>query len=174
VDLAAHPCLLIVDLRVGCELWQVVNFYNDVKDPMVLQALWDLDLSTNIPTLLVGDFNTHSLLWSPPGWAASPRVDWLEWWVATNTLELLTILGVPTRRGQEAQNQWDSTLDLVWRNFAAQVKETFQGASIDWPGSMGLDHTLIQILVSTPYHIRRPRTECSNCFNIDIKPDKWK
>lgn len=60
LDLAAHPCLLITDIHIGQECWWVVNFYNDVEDPSTMKTLRKLQLGDEIPTLLVGAFNTHS------------------------------------------------------------------------------------------------------------------
>jgi hypothetical protein len=51
-DLVSHPCLLISDFRVGTYYWRVLNFYNDVADPSVLNTLLGLDLDATIPTLL--------------------------------------------------------------------------------------------------------------------------
>ena len=158
LDLAAHPCLLITDVRIEKEQWCIVNFYNDLEDPSTMQALKELQLGDEIPTLLVGPFNLHSCTWSPGNWTEfSPGATALEEWMASMTMELLTIPGKPTRRGQEAQNQRDSTLDLTWRNFTAQVRGTFQGAFIDWEGSHGSDHTLIRTFACTPYHVKTPK-----------------
>ncbi len=172
-DLVQHPCLLIVDVHVDTEHWRIVNFYNDVEDPSALRTLCSLQLGDEIPTLLVGDFNLHSPTWSPLGWTPSTGTVEFEEWAATNTLELLTIPGLPTRRGQEAQNQRDSTLDLVWRNFAAVVRGTFQGALVDWTGSLGSDHALIRSLACTQFHVRSPRTEQTNSFDTDISELEW-
>jgi hypothetical protein len=79
-NLVAHPSLQIVDLRVGGETWQIVNFYNDTKDASALRALLNLDLDPLIPTLVVGDFNLHSPRWSPPGFNRNPTTDRVEDW----------------------------------------------------------------------------------------------
>ena len=96
LDLAAHPCLLITDIRVGREHWWVINFYNDVEDPSAMKALRKLQLGDEIPTPLVGDFNTHSHTWSLLGLTPSTWAHALEEWAAANTLELLTTPGAPT------------------------------------------------------------------------------
>jgi len=58
---------MVLDVRVGSEAWRVINVYNDVDDPTALEELLDLDITSSIPTLLVGDFNLHSRTWST-GW----------------------------------------------------------------------------------------------------------
>ena len=93
--------------------------------------------------------------------------------MALMTLELLTIPGKPTRQGQEVQNQCDSTLDLIWQNFAAQVQGTFQGAFVDWDSSHGSDHTLICTFACMPYHVKMPKGNCTNRFNTDVTEDQW-
>ena len=65
-DLCAHPCVQVLDLATGPEIWHIVNFYHNVWDATSLEALLALGLDPLIPTLVTGDFNTHSRLWSPP------------------------------------------------------------------------------------------------------------
>ncbi|KAH8995554.1 hypothetical protein EDB86DRAFT_3077579 [Lactarius hatsudake] len=149
LNLVQHPCILITDIRTGGKLWQVVNFYNDTADLMALCALMHLKISDEVPTLLVGDFNLHSTTWSPYGWAPTSGVGEFEGWAALNTLLLMNVPGKPTRRGVQAQNQRDSTIDLIWHNFAAEVHSTFFGGITDWPGSIGSNHTLVHTIAYT-------------------------
>ncbi len=88
-----------------------------------------LDIEAITPTLVVGDFNLHSMTWSPLDADPSLGAGRFEEWAATNALELLNALGVATRRG--TKNQQDCTLDLVWHNFSA-LRQTFVGAIVDW------------------------------------------
>ena len=64
-DLCTHPCLQILDTAHVGEKWRIVNFYNDVRDKSALEMLLALDLDLFIPMLVLGEFNTHSRLWSP-------------------------------------------------------------------------------------------------------------
>ncbi|KAI9447582.1 hypothetical protein H4582DRAFT_2051312 [Lactarius indigo] len=174
LDLAQHPCVLVVDVKAGPEKWRVVTFYNDVEDRSALATLMRLDfLWDGVPTLLVGDFNLHSRLWSPVGWQPSPQAASLASWASAQTLELLNIPGVPTRRGTVAQNQRDSMLDLCWRNFAAVAQGTFQGAMVDWEGSVGSDHALVCTLACTHVRFRGPREDATNGFSTDLDDDGW-
>lgn len=66
IDICTHPTLQVMDIVLDKELWRVINFYHDVRDNTSLQALLDLDINATTPTLLIGDFNTHSQSWSPP------------------------------------------------------------------------------------------------------------
>lgn len=166
LDLASHPCVQILDVRAGREKWRIINVYNDVDDPSAFNTLTSLDLLATIPTVVVGDFNLHSLTWSPPDLNPSSRAQHLEEWAATNTLELLTTPGVPTRRGEG--NQRDTTIDLTWCNFSASLNDTFVGAIIDWEGSLGSDHALVRTLAYTQERARPPREARSNCFDLDM------
>lgn len=68
LDLCAHPCVLITDIALNGAFWRTINFYNDVNDPSAINTLLSLDLDPTIHTILVGDFNAHSPLWSPKDW----------------------------------------------------------------------------------------------------------
>jgi hypothetical protein len=140
-DICTHPCILVTDLVMTDTYWCAINFYNDVDNPSSLNTLMALDLDPTIPTLLTGDFNLHSCTWSPLDWAHSHAADRVEEWMATQTLTLLSAPGVPTHRGENSGR--NSTLNLVWHNLALEAQSTFQGAQVDWAGSLGSDHALI-------------------------------
>jgi hypothetical protein len=170
-DLAAHPCILISDFRVGSYYWRVLNFYNDVADPSALSSLMDLDLDATIPTLIIGDFNLHSTSWSPTGWATSSGSHRLEEWMATQTFSLLNKPRIPTRMGEGGAR--NSTIDLAWSNMAADMQGTFFGAEVDFGASMGSDHALIRVIASTPSHLTRAPEDRTNRFNKDIDAEAW-
>jgi hypothetical protein len=170
-DLAAHPCILISDILVGHIKWRAINFYNDTANPTALASLLALDLDSTTPTILVGDFNVHSPSWSAADWSQSNSAPRLEEWLATQTFTMLTQPAVPTRRGENGAR--DSTIDLVWINFAASMQNSFQGAQVDWEGSLGSDHALIRTIVSTPMRVQRNREDRTNRFNTDISPKEW-
>ena len=100
LDLCAHPSILITDITAGSNYWRTINFYHDVDDPTILPTLLALDLDPTIPTLLIGDFNTHSLSWSPLGWTKSHWADRVEEYLATQTYSLLSVPRIPTHRGE--------------------------------------------------------------------------
>jgi hypothetical protein len=88
LDLSTHPCLQVVDIVFDTKTWQVINFYHDVWDGSSLQALTSLDIDALMPTLVVGDFNTHSPTWSPPDLPQSSWANQIEDWAAINLLAL--------------------------------------------------------------------------------------
>jgi hypothetical protein len=61
LDVANHCCLQVLDIVFGNEQWRIINFYHDVQDKTSLTALLALDIDAITPTLVIGDFNTHSL-----------------------------------------------------------------------------------------------------------------
>jgi hypothetical protein len=73
----------------------------------------------------MGDFNLHSRTWSPPDWPVSSMAARVEEWLATQTFSLMSQPGIPTHRGENGAR--DSTIDLVWCNFAATIQGSFQG-----------------------------------------------
>ena len=88
LDLGLHPTLQVIDVVFDNEKWQVINFYHDIRDHTSLQALLTLDIDALTPTLVVGDFNTHSRSWSPPDTPCSHWATQLEEWAAVNLLSL--------------------------------------------------------------------------------------
>jgi hypothetical protein len=143
LDLAAHPCLQILDVVFDNATWCVINFYHDVRDNSCLWALTNLDIDAVIPTLVIGNFNAHSLSWSP---LDIPRSRWsnqIEEWAATNLLILANNPGEITRQGVD--HECDSVIDLAWYNEAAIQTNTFDNLQIDWEGSLGSDHALLHI-----------------------------
>ena len=143
-DLCAHPCLQMLDIWTGKEVWRALNFYNDVSDPSTLDALTALDLDPTIPTILVGDFNTHSPAWSSPSWNKSPHADRLESWLTSQTFALLSEPGRPTCRSTAAANERDSVLDLIWVNEAAEQALLFALPEVNWADSLRSDHALMR------------------------------
>jgi hypothetical protein len=158
-------------VKVGRETWRILNFYNDVDDPTALCMLLGLDLDPLIPTLLAGDFNLHSFTWSPMGWTPDQKAADLEEWAATQTLSLLTQVGVPTHRGENRARS--STIDLTWLNLATEVQGIFQGAHIQWKGSVNSDHALIRTFACTWYEVACPVADRTNGFNLDVSPEEW-
>jgi len=61
----------------------------------------------------------------------------------TNLLMLANNPGEITQRGMEHKR--DLVIDLAWYNEVAVQRGTFLGLTIDWEGSLGLDHALVNI-----------------------------
>jgi hypothetical protein len=169
LDICSHPTVQVLDIVLDDEIWQVINFYHDVLDITSRQALLALDISATMPTLIMGDFNTHSRSWSPPD---TPRSSWatqIEEWAAANLLTLANNPSEITRRG--AGNDRDAVLDLVWFNEAAIQDATFSNLVVDWAGSLGSDHAMIHISGQTREHTAA-REANEDHLGFVVEPDK--
>jgi hypothetical protein len=100
LNLIAHPSLQILDIIMPDTAFCIINVYHDVDDPTCHESLFNLDLDPITPTLVIGDFNTHSPTWSPEGLPQSPWAGVLEDWAVINLLELLNKPKVPTHFGE--------------------------------------------------------------------------
>ena len=173
LDVCSHPTLQVLDIVFDDEeTWRVINFYHDVRDNTSLQALLALDIDALTPTLIIGDFNTHSPAWSPPN---IPRSYWaarIEEWAAQNLLELANDPGVITRKG--AEHERDSVIDLAWYNEAAIQLSTFSDLRVDWGGSLGSDHAMLIVSGHTQEEAPPPEHEGDLGFLIDPeKREDW-
>ncbi|KAN0130473.1 hypothetical protein V8E53_011736 [Lactarius tabidus] len=146
----------------------------DQSNPTALETLIALDLDPTIPTILAGDFNTHSPSWLAPGWGKSLQADKLKTWLASQTFNLLSEPGQPMRRGTTAANERDSVLDLLWVNMAAEHSLYFTLLEIDWTGSMGSDHALLRCTVYPNSHIPwHPKEEVTGYKVDNSKVEEW-
>ena len=172
LDLCAHPCILITDISFHKNKWRMINFYNDVDDPSALRTLLSLQIDPLIPTLLTGDFNSHSRTWSPMGWGNySPSAVQIEGWAASQGLQLLSEMGIATHRGENGAR--DSTIDLMWCNQAAWCEGTFGGVEVDWEGSLLSDHALLRTRAIVPRKLQRLPEDRSQGFSTDISAKAW-
>ena len=101
LDISSHPCLQVLNVIFDKYNWQLMNFYHDIRDTSSLKALLSLDLNAVIPTMVIGDFNTHSPTWSPPDNPQSRWANQIEEWAAANLLLLTNNPREITQRGVE-------------------------------------------------------------------------
>jgi len=154
------------------EQWHIINFYHDVQDNSSLQALLTLEIDTIIPTMVIGNFNTHSPMWSPLDTLHSHWAGHIEEWATTNLLTLANNPGEITRKG--ANHERDSTIDLAWFNEAAIQAATFSGLEIDWEGNLGSDHAMLQLLGCPHSNAATRPSKADPSFVIDLeKKAEW-
>ncbi|KAI9434740.1 hypothetical protein BJY52DRAFT_1231127 [Lactarius psammicola] len=96
------------------------------------------ELDSEVPMIIVGNFNLHSLSWSLRGWSPSPKVPQLKLWATAQALELVTVPREITRKGMDVE--CGSTLDLVWHNCAMTALLSLSPPITDWEASLGSDH----------------------------------
>lgn len=169
IDICSHPTLQVLDVVFDDnKTWRVINFYHDIRDDTSLQALLALDIDALTPTLIVGDFNTHSRSWSLPD---TPRSRWatrIEEWAARNLLTLANNPGEITRKG--AEHERDSVIDLAWYNEVAIQLTTFSDLKINWEGSLGSDHAMLVTSGHPP--LEEAGTDCRGNLGFLIDPDR--
>src|SRR6267154_1009540 len=172
LDVCIHPTIQVLDLIFDKEKWRVINFYHNIRDNTCLQKLLEIDVDAITPTLIIGDFNTHSRAWSPPD---LPRSQWagrLEEWAARNLLTLANNPGEITRKG--ADHERDSVINLAWYNEAAVQNTTFTQLTVDWRGSLASDHAMLHTTGRTREESRNQNQETDLGFIIDPeRSEEW-
>ena len=159
LDVSNHPCVQVLDIIFDKTNWRIINFYHDIRDASCLPALTTLDIDPLIPTLAIGDFNTHSSEWSPRDVPWSNWAGQLEEWANRNLLALANNPGEVTCRG--AEHECDLVIDLAWVNTAAAQMDTFTNLRVDWEGSLGSDHACLRIVGTSQWVTNQP-TEGAN------------
>jgi len=172
-DICAHPCIQILNIIHVGEEWRVINVYHNTRDMSGLDALMTLDLDPFTPTLIMGDFNTHSRSRSPDNIEPSYWAWRLEEWAVGNLLTLANNPGTITHQG--TNNERDSVLDLAWFNTAAIDRATFSNLQVDWEGSLGSDHTALHVSAQTRHNLNpRINQETNPGYLVeDGAKDKW-
>lgn len=74
--------VLPLDTHLRSSSFWVINTYHDTDFHASLGDILNIEMDLQIPTIIGGDFNTHSRTWSPPGIQPSPWADRLEDWAA--------------------------------------------------------------------------------------------
>ena len=161
IPLPEHPgtsySALFLDLCIANSLFCVANVYNHVRriksagrshTTHSLHPLFPFPLPSFIPTLVAGDFNTHSSTWSLPAATISSWACPLEEWFEDSDLHLVSPPGQATRLGEKTDHstfQRDSVLDLLLLNDAALCTGHFSSVSISFQDSIGSDHAALFI-----------------------------
>src|SRR6266851_3645758 len=107
-----------------------------------LQHLFDHPLDDLTPTLLIGDFNTHSTHWSLPGKHPDPWADVFCMWMDENRLTLqnsdLTLMWVGTWNSDQP-----SVIDLTLINECAALSGQLSPVAVSFTESLGSDHAAL-------------------------------
>ena len=114
----ASPSCLVLDISFESDRFQIICFYHVVlKKGHALSSLFSHSLDDLTPVIALGDFNTHSRLWSPLSVSPSPWAPAFEDWLGPNGLNFLNDPTIPAWRGRHDQKE--STFDLVLVNEVA-------------------------------------------------------
>lgn len=143
-----HPCAssssIITDLILPTETLRIVNIYHQVPvQGHALHHLLSNQFDDSISTLIMGDFNTHSVRWSFPFATISPWSHDLEDWFSDQGLHVLNTPRVATWQGRDDQHP--SVLDLALLNDAALFNDQFSSLSVSFTDSLGSDHAALHI-----------------------------
>jgi len=180
VNHTSHPLSsvdsMVLDFSFEDETLRIVNIYHRIPDNPRHHALLHLlsnSLDPLIPTLLVGDFNTHSHIWSFPYSTISPWATDLVDWFDNQGLELLN----PPRTATW-DSGWDDqqplVLDLALINEAAAISGQISALQISFNDSISLDHAALSLLWYPAESIAvAPPPELSGYAIDNLLKDLW-
>ena len=143
----------VIEVTISGTVFLLVNIYHSVRNRKPsLSHILPHPLDAFTPTLVVGDFNTHSSTWSLPGATVSSWATPLEEWFEESDLLLANPAGAAMRKGTRSENrsERDSVIDLFLLNESALCTGRFSPVSISFEDSLGSDHAAISIFWSPP------------------------
>jgi hypothetical protein len=133
-------CFIGLTLTLDCGPLCVLNFYHQVPchGGHGLDVLFDTAFDPDVPTVLGGNFNTHSGSWSFPGAKFSPWASPLEaWWESQTFFRLNPPFHATCCQGGDQ----DSILDFLLANSALLTSYCIpETCSVDFDASLGSDH----------------------------------
>jgi len=149
-NLTSHPASslesMVLDFAFEDEILCIVNVYHCMHNDSHhnLLHLFASHFDPLIPTLLMGDFNTHSHIWSFPHSTISPWATELVDWFDDQGLELLNPLHIATWSSGRA-DQRPSVLDLALINEAAVISGQISPLTISQCNSISSDHATLSL-----------------------------
>jgi len=152
VNHTSHPLSsidsMVLDFSFEDKTLRIVNIYHCIPDNPCHHALLHLllnSLDPLIPMLLVGDFNTHSHIWSFPYSTISPWATDLVDWFDNQGLKLLNPpCTVTWDLGWD--DQQPSVLDLALINEVAAISGQISALQISFDNSISSDHAALSLL----------------------------
>jgi len=123
-------------------LLQVINVYHPPSPDHSLGYLFQHHINDTTPTLLIGDFNTHSPHWSIEGKTLSQWASAFRDWMDNNGLHCLNEPGAPTWFGSR-EDDMPSILDLTITNEAAIFRGQLSALTISHSVALRSDHVVI-------------------------------
>jgi len=166
---------MVLDFIFEEEILRIVNVYHRTYDKPHHNLLHLLlsGLDPLLPTLVVGDFNTHSPIWSFPYTTTSPWATELVTWFDNQGLELLNPPCAATWDSGRDDRQ-PSVLDLALINEAAAISGQISPLLISFDGSISLDHAALSLLWYPAESIAiAPPPELSGFAIDDLLMESW-
>ena len=129
--------------------FRIINVYHDVPRPgsrprHALQHMYDHELDLHLPTLLLGDFNTHARLWSLTGRTPSSWANTFTEWMGDNGVSCINPPDVPTWKTDNAR---PSVIDLALANEPALISAQLGEVRVSWEDSLGSDHAALSLTI---------------------------
>ena len=171
----SSPESMILDFAFEDELLRIVNIYHCIPNDNHhnLYHLLSSSLDPLIPTLLLGDFNTHSHIWSFPYSTISPWASELVDWFDDQGLELLNPLSIATWKSSRVSIR-PSVLDLALINEAAAISGQISPLLISFDASITSDHAALSLLWYPAEAIAiAPPPQLSGYAIDDLLVDSW-
>jgi hypothetical protein len=140
----ANPNSIILDVKEDSDvIARLVNTYHAVpQNGHGLQYLLDHNPDDQIPTVIVGDLNTHSRLWSIEGKTPSPWATILEDWIERNDFLIWNQDRVPTWNCGRDSIQ-PSVIDVTLVNLIAEWSNQISEVTVSWDESLASDHVAL-------------------------------
>jgi len=167
---------MVLDFSFKDETLRIVNVYHRIPDELSHHNLLHLlssELDPLLPTLLLGDFNTHSHIWSFPYSTISPWATDLIDWFDNQGLELLNPPCVAMWESG-CDDRHPSVLDLALINEAAAISRQISDLHISFQESISLDHAALCLLWYPAESIAiTPPPSLSGYAVDDLLIDSW-
>ena len=122
---------------------RIINVYHD-KPPSghTLAHLFAYATDDDTPTIIMGDFNTHSPRWSLPHSTSSAWAPAFHEWMDANGLEILNPVNQAT---WERPGSKPSIIDLALANENARYFANLSALAVSWDQSEGSNHAALLI-----------------------------
>jgi len=147
--------------------------YNDApsRRNSIMVRIRNINIPTDRPVIITGDFNLHHPLWSPAESTTDPLAQPIVDWLLDQGFSLMNEKGAITHPARHS-NERPSVIDLSFVNGPATMADTFQDWAINTNIAGCSDHYGIH------FTIDQGRKEINNAFGIkyslkNIKPEDW-
>ena len=149
----------------------IINIYHDKPaSGHALTHLFSHLLDDSIPTLVMGDLNTHSPRWSLPHSTPSSWAPAFHEWMDTNGLETLNPINQLTWKRPGSK---PSIIDLALANESARYFANLSALTVSWDQSKGSDHAALLINFYPEERQPPPREELRGFYIDPAKQEDW-
>lgn len=143
-----NPSTLILDIQDDDEIiMRLINVYHDApRRGHSLTHIFQAPIEELIPTMWIGDFNSHGPRWSLPNRSPSTWNNTFEDWMDNTGLTLLNPPGVATWVSARDDTR-PSILDLALANEAAAYSNQLSKLDVSMADSLRSDHAMLTLHV---------------------------